>query len=448
MSVYIETADTIDHCHKKIYDKYGKENVSILTNKITNVHRFFGLFSKDVAEVTFVVNEQTRAEQERGERSKKLSQKAMSKIDELNSKEETVKTKNQKPILPRKNISPYLNEPLFTESENAHIEQEKNETLQMLQTSVATLAERISQMNNGDIVNEKPAIKKLRAVLEVNAFSAEYIRTVIAAVSKKISLDQENNFELIQKLALHRIAASIKTSSLALPDASTEKSLGLNFSLVGPTGVGKTTTVAKLCAYFFLVLAKNFQRKFKVSAITIDNYRIGGWEQIQKYCTHMKIPLTVATNAAELQKAVLEGKERFDVTFIDTSGRSPNDTEKIDEMGQFFSELKNEVRIFLTVTASMQANDLINVINAYSSFDYFALIVTKTDETAYFGGLISALEKTKVPILYIATGQNVPKDIERANKKYFLKKLIGFDNLADYIEENFSQDMQDPIIWE
>lgn len=445
MGVYIEVGDTIDSCHKKIFDKFGKQNVNILSTKAIKVGRFFGLFPKDAVEITFLVDEKSY-EESKSRRAEKLSKMAISKIDKLNLNEQ--KQKEQKSVLT--NNIPYLNNPTLAQPENDQIQQSQAETLEMMQTGIAAIAERIVQFTSAEPVNEKPSIRKIRGLLEDNAFSPEYVRKVLGYIGKNISLSQEDDFELIQKLALERIAKSIKVTSLKLPEAETagENPFGMTFSLVGPTGVGKTTTVAKLCAYYFLALAKKYPKKLSVAAVTIDNYRIGGWEQIEKYCYHMRIPLTVATNADELQQTVNKNRQKFDVIFIDTTGRSPNDSEKIDEMTKYFSGLEDKVEFFLAINASTQASDIDNIIDAYSDFDYSSIIVTKADEASSFGSLISAMDKTDIPISYITTGQNVPLDIQRAGKTFFLKKLIGFENLAEYVDETFTDKVETEIKWE
>lgn len=442
--VYIETGDTIDGCKNKIFDKYGKESVTIISTKTIEKKRFFGIFTKDAVEITFYLNENAVS----NKRTEELSKEAISKIDELNAKEKQTATFPQnRPPFNQINVSPYVSDPLYVPVENGKLQQEQAEALQMLQTGMSTLADRVGQLVSGEFASEKPTIKKLRSILEGNAFSPEYTREVIRFVSKRISLEQGNDFALIQRLALERIAESIKVTLPVLPETSDDKPLGLTFSLVGPTGVGKTTTVAKLCAYYFLALVKKYPRKLSVCAVTIDNYRIGGWEQIQKYCDHMNIPLSIIVSSEELRKTVVEKKENFDIIFIDTTGRSPNDQSKISEMSEYFSGLEDDIQFFLTLNASTQYIDIEKIMQAYTDFPYQSLIITKTDEASYFGGLISALDKSEVPIAYITTGQNVPSDIKYADKAFFLKRLIGFDEIDRFIEEYLSQDIPQEIVW-
>ena len=159
------------------------------------------------------------------------------------------------------------------------------------------------------------------------------------------------------------------------------------------------------------------------------------------------VAICIVTSAEELSKAIDESKKNFDVVLIDTTGRSPNDMPKINEMAEFFSDVATKVRFFLTLNASTQYADIDRIMKAYADFPYCSLVITKTDEASYFGGLISALDKSNVPIAYMTTGQNVPSDIKYADKTFFLKKLIGFDNIDVFIQENLAQDVPEEINW-
>lgn len=177
-------------------------------------------------------------------------------------------------------------------------------------------------------------------------------------------------------------------------------------ALVGPTGVGKTTTTAKLAAMHA------FNRGNKVALITMDIFRVGAVEQLKTYSRIMGIPLEVASTPKELEKAV-EKHSDCDLIFIDTAGRSHKDKDKLNEMKQFFAE-KFPLEVFLCLSATTKDRELSEILNRFSIFQISKVVFTKIDESESFGNMINLLMKGNLQIAYFTTGQRVPEDIEVA----------------------------------
>ncbi|WP_253677407.1 flagellar biosynthesis protein FlhF [Treponema sp. OMZ 788] len=317
---------------------------------------------------------------------------------------------------------------------------EANE-LQTLAETVERLTEEIRLKNSPSQEHEN--IVKIAEILQENDFTLKYIRSIKEKISKNLSLAELNDFEIVQKKVLEWIASSI----LIKPEETNNEDSGKKqklIALVGPTGIGKTTTLAKLAAYYILAVSKLEGRSLDVRVITIDQYRIGAAFQIKKYCEHMGIPLIIATDPLDLHKYLDLYRDSADIICIDTTGRSPADPEKIFEMQKYFEKIETgRIETHLVVSAVTKAADISEIIRQYSVFDYSSLIVTKLDETANVGSIISVLEEYKIPVAYITEGQTVPKDIAKASKLAFLKKLTGFS--LDYINENFNDAIS--IIW-
>lgn len=177
-------------------------------------------------------------------------------------------------------------------------------------------------------------------------------------------------------------------------------------ALVGPTGVGKTTTTAKLAAMYAL------NRGNKVALITMDIFRVGAVEQLKTYSRIMGIPLEVASTPKELEKAV-EKHSTCDLIFIDTAGRSHKDKEKLDEMKNFL-ENKIQMEVYLCLSATTKDRELEEILNRFRIFQVSKVVFTKIDECESFGNMVNLLMKDNLQIAYFTTGQRVPEDIEIA----------------------------------
>ena len=188
-------------------------------------------------------------------------------------------------------------------------------------------------------------------------------------------------------------------------------------ALAGPTGVGKTTTIAKIAATMTLKYGK------KVCLITVDNFRIGAVEQLKTYAEIVNLPLYVATSPEELLRVVTKVKDKYDCVLIDSMGRGQFDTGQIAGIRDF---LKVDSRITTALVLSMASNhiELYDTFERYEVLEPNYLIFTKLDETKYFGPLINIPVKKKLPLLLVTTGQNVPDDMEIPDGKKIAKRML------------------------
>jgi flagellar biosynthesis protein FlhF len=193
------------------------------------------------------------------------------------------------------------------------------------------------------------------------------------------------------------------------------------FALVGPTGVGKTTTIAKIAARCALKHgAKN------VALITTDCYRIGGQEQLRTYARILGVPVRVAKTHEELNESLNDLLDRRFI-LIDTAGMNPRDMKLTEK----FSVLKNQthrIKNYLTLSATTQSSVLNDIISAFSHLDLNGCILTKTDETNSLGGAISSLVNHRLPLAYICDGQQVPEDISLARPNTLVKQASELIN--------------------
>ena len=186
--------------------------------------------------------------------------------------------------------------------------------------------------------------------------------------------------------------------------------------VLGPTGVGKTTTIVKLAADF------SVKQKKKVGIINTDTFRIGAQEQLQTYADILGVPLQVIYRAEELEDA-LESMSDRDIIFVDTAGKRPGDEQHKDDMLDIVRILKPE-DILLCLSATTGFASIKEMVDTYGFVDDYRLMITKLDETKYRGALLNISWYTQRPLAYVTTGQNVPDDIEVVDVESIARQLI------------------------
>lgn len=178
--------------------------------------------------------------------------------------------------------------------------------------------------------------------------------------------------------------------------------------LVGPTGVGKTTTIAKIAAREVLA------NKNKVGLITIDTYRIGAVEQLRTYARILNIPFEVANDVYEME-GKLNKLMYCDLILIDTLGMSPNDDNKLSEVSKFIDKCGLDYKTFLVMSMTTDKPAIDNILIKYGALHYDSIIITKVDEALDLSNLWYILNNSSKPIQYLCNGQDVPNDIKEAN---------------------------------
>lgn len=244
-----------------------------------------------------------------------------------------------------------------------------------------------------------PEDSPLTRELIASGVSIDLIRKIVDTLN---TLPLESGSQTVKIRLSETLGRLIKFSGLLRLKKNSPRII----ALVGPTGVGKTTTTAKLAAMYAL------NRGNKVALITMDIFRVGAVEQIKTYSRIMGIPLEVASTPKELEKAV-EKHSACDLIFIDTAGRSHKDKEKLDEM-KLYLENKIPMEVYLCLSATTKDRELEEILKRFRIFQISKVVFTKIDECESFGNMVNLLMKDNLQIAYFTTGQRVPEDIEIA----------------------------------
>lgn len=258
-----------------------------------------------------------------------------------------------------------------------------------------------------------------RELLLRNDFSRNYIDSLMDEIRLELeaasTIPSREEFEL---QLVDRIVASVDidhASQLHPPKV---------FILLGPTGIGKTTTIAKIAALYGTLPPEEFRRK--VAVITLDTFRIGAYEQIASFGEALDIPVFSAEGEEDFYR-LLDELSSYELILVDTIGKSPRDMELAVKMKTLLSvPSKDMTKCYLAVSASMKEADIYKTLEQFSPFGIESLVVTKTDETQTIGNIVSICQERKLPLLFITDGQRVPKDIHKASSAYILNLLQGF----------------------
>jgi flagellar biosynthesis protein FlhF len=240
-------------------------------------------------------------------------------------------------------------------------------------------------------------------------------KKILEIVQRQISLSEKNHDTVINamKVIAREYLGDIKTIDRDLQGKSNI------YMFLGPTGVGKTTTLAKIAAKLTLVDNK------KIGVITADTYRIAAVEQLKTYSEILGIPLEVIYEANELEEALYKFRDK-DYILIDTAGRSHKSKElksDYDELTKFL----DSVKVFLVMSMTTSYKDMKSIIESYDFLDDYRLLFTKLDEATSYGNILNLKVVTGKPLSYFTIGQSVPDDIEEADKEKIIQYIFDVE---------------------
>lgn len=272
--------------------------------------------------------------------------------------------------------------------------------------------------------------RKLGESKAIEQFPAQ-VATVVEHL-RKVEVEEQLVHDLAEKLMEGMTAREMEDSSrvwrraeavlLSLMDRYVRKPLPKQSGpqvvcLVGPTGVGKTTTIAKLAAQAVLVAKK------KVALVTFDTYRIAAVDQLKTYGEILGVPVEIAFTPAEI-KQVLERLKGYDTVFVDTVGRSQQNAMQLSEIKAFTDAVQAD-EVYLVQSATSRYDVMVEVTKSYLQAKPTALLFTKLDETRVFGPLFNLLLETGIPVSFLTNGQNVPDDIITPRPEDVVRLLLG-----------------------
>jgi flagellar biosynthesis protein FlhF len=381
MKVQKFIASNMIEAMKKIRQELGEDAV-ILNSKQVSIGRMFGLIKKKQIEVIAAVEPQPKM-----------------KNVKVKEKPKNFSVKEEKPIV--RNETAHSAVPFPEKGLNTQIEELKE------------MVQKLSEHSSQDQYQHYPMpVQTFLGHLRVQGVNA----ITIGDISTKLLTDwrsgsgEKSEHDVYQR-GFHYLKDAL--SGVEYGGSQFQKKY---INLVGPTGVGKTTTLAKMAAQAVLE-----QRK-KIAFITTDTYRIAAIEQLKTYSAILNVPVEVIYKRADFQKAI-EKFTDYDLVFIDTAGRNYRELQYIEELKRVI-DFKQDIETFLTLSLTMKEGDLADIIQSFSDIKVDQFIFTKLDETATYGSMANLIIRHKIGAAYLTDGQDVPDDIQRASTEMIVKRIL------------------------
>ena len=303
---------------------------------------------------------------------------------------------------------------LVQENEEKKLEERLEVLSDRLEKSLGGKNPKEPETPKGPSSEELNFVRILYSTLLKNEVSEQYVNQILGEIEKFIrpghSVDTILS-NVYQKMIL-------KLGEPNCIDLSGKKPHVIFF--VGPTGVGKTTTIAKIAAKY------KVEHDKKVAMLTADTYRIAAAEQLKIYANILDAPVKIIYSAEELNQS-LETLAEYDLVFVDTAGFSHKNEEQREDIKKLVNglDLKYEKEVYLVLSATTKYKDLMEIVDIYREIAEYKIIFTKLDETTSFGNILNIRLYSGADLSYMTNGQSVPDDLEVFNTQMVVKQLLG-----------------------
>ncbi len=317
----------------------------------------------------------------------------------------------------------------FYGSEKVAIETPPPKELVDIKAELSKLGDRVKLIQNMFWQERSPALDRAippefaeiyKMALE-SGMNKEHLDEMMHLSLEHMPLKMRENSETVKRYFKSILRKMVPVRMESLPTSTSKKVI----MLVGPTGVGKTTSIAKLAARYSYLMEK----RYKVGLVVLDTYRIGAVEQLMQYARMMKLGIETVVDPPEFSSA-LNSLRYCDYILIDTMGSSPYDKGKIEKIYECLNSNTTEfnIDVVLVMPSSIKYEDLKATYDNFETLDIDTVMFTKLDETRGFGNLFSLIYETKKPISYFSVGQEVPEDLVVANSDFLVECLLhGFN---------------------
>lgn len=303
------------------------------------------------------------------------------------------------------------------------------------QVDVLKVKENTSSDKDTSIETELKQLRNLVLTMSQSTNSVDRYLPEVIQKMQKILIEQEINMDTIDSITKELVDRWYQTNQSAteaevktwLIEILTAKVKDIDFggisftkkyvNVVGPTGVGKTTTLAKLAAHCVL------NHKKRVAFITTDTYRIAAIDQLMTYAKILNVPLEVCYNTEDFQRAT-ERFSHYDIVLIDTAGRNFRNQQYVDDLRQII-DFEKEMETFLVLALTSKQRDMMDIYQQFSPIKINKFIFTKVDETSSYGAIVNMVLACQLPVAYITNGQNVPDDLLEASPLLLMKTIVG-----------------------